>query len=301
MCTAIRRGSFFGRTLDLEYSYFESVTVSPRRFSFPCLENEHFAIIGMATVAENYPLYYDALNEKGLCMAGLNFPKSAAYPPFCEGKKNIATYELIPFVLGQCETAVEARQLLENTHIFDGSFSKEYPKSPLHFMIADKERSLTLEITKGGTHIYENDINVLTNEPPFPKMLTHLSDFSALNPIEPSAPVFGRGEGALGLPGDWSSPSRFVRAAFAARHTKPLDESGFFRAIATVEVPKGCLMLPDGKPVFSIYTSCMDMEKGIYYYKTYDGGEIKAFSISDENLADDRLISYPIQKNKASL
>ena len=294
MCTAIKRGSFFGRTLDLEYSYSESVTVSPRCFSFPAIRGEHFAIIGMATVAENFPLYYDAMNEHGLCMAGLNFKKSAFYPPFSPAEKAIATYELIPFVLGCCKTADEARKLIEKTHIFDGSFSPQYPASTLHWMVADKEQSFTLELTKEGKRIYDNTANVLTNEPPFPEMLNHLKRFSALTASEPCEPIFGRGEGALGLPGDWSSPSRFVRAAFAAKHTTPADASGFFRAIGTVEVPKGCVMLDNGKPVYSIYTSAMDMNEGIYYYRTYECSEIKAFSLFDEALDSDRLISYPI-------
>ncbi len=293
MCTAIRRGSLFGRTLDLEYSYSEAVSVTPRIYG----AMEHFAIIGMATVAQGYPLYYDGMNEKGLCMAALNFPRSAAYPDFEADKENIATYELIPFVLGGCKSVREARESLAQVHIYDGAFSPEFPPSPLHWMIADERESIVLEVTSEGTHIYDNEENVLTNEPPFPVMLEHAKSFSALTAEEPQEARESRGEGALGLPGDWSSRSRFVRAAFALSHTQPFDDvAAFFRAIGTVEVPRGCVRLHDGGLVFSRYTCCMDMKNGVYYYKTYDDSRITAVDMRSEKLDGNGLASYPIKK-----
>ncbi len=301
MCTAMHTGNFFGRTLDLEYSYNETVTLTPRNFRFDLREaaESRFAILGMATVENGYPLYYDAMNENGLCMAGLNFPKSACYPPFCEGKINIATFELIPYILGKCQSVAEARALLEDIHIYDGSFSDEFPASPLHWMIADRERSIVLELTADGKNIYENAAGVLANEPPFPVMLEHLENFSALSADEPSVPCESRGEGALGLPGDWSSRSRFVRAAFAAKNTLPSNvENGvvtaFFRAIGTVEVPRGCVRLKDGKQVISHYTCCMDLSRGIYYYKTYEDTRIKAVALGADRNGEE-LLSYPLK------
>ena len=103
MCTAATyqtRDFYFGRTLDYEFSYPSEVTVTPRRFPLSFRHtgsmNEHYAIIGMAYVANGYPLYYDAINEKGLGMAGLNFVGNAAYAAPCEGKENIAQFEFIP-------------------------------------------------------------------------------------------------------------------------------------------------------------------------------------------------------------
>ena len=88
MCTAAvyqTKDHYFGRNLDLEYSYQESITIAPRNYPFSFRKlpemKTHYAIIGMAYVLEGYPLYYDATNEKGLSMAGLNFPGSAAYSP----------------------------------------------------------------------------------------------------------------------------------------------------------------------------------------------------------------------------
>ena len=125
MCTAIMlhtKDHYFGRTLDLEYTYEEQVTVTPRNYEFhfrtrQSLKN-HYAIIGMATLADNYPLYYEATNECGLSMAGLNFPDNAYYPHFQDGKDNVAPFEFIPWILGQCKNVEEARAKLENINLY---------------------------------------------------------------------------------------------------------------------------------------------------------------------------------------
>ena len=97
MCTAATYKSkdfYFGRTLDYEFSYGDEITVTPRNYPFNfrymCVCNSHYAIIGMAHIAENYPLYYDAINEKGLGMAGLNFVGNAIYAEEDRNKNNVA-------------------------------------------------------------------------------------------------------------------------------------------------------------------------------------------------------------------
>lgn len=139
MCTAVTyvtNDHYFGRNLDLDFSYNETVTITPRNFVFPYRHvsdiSQHYAIIGMATVVNNYPLYYDATNEKGLSMAGLNFPENAVYFPEATGKDNIAPFEFIPWLLGQCGTIKEVRELLEKINLVNTNFSEELPLSPLH-------------------------------------------------------------------------------------------------------------------------------------------------------------------------
>ena len=136
MCTAISfktRDHYFGRNLDLEFSYNETVTVTPRNFPFSFRRmgemKTHFALIGMAYVAGGYPLYYDCTNEKGLSMAGLNFPTFADYKPEAEGKDNIAPFEFIPWILSQCSAVSEARKLLEKMNLAKIDYSAELPAS----------------------------------------------------------------------------------------------------------------------------------------------------------------------------
>ena len=162
MCTAATyrtKDFYFGRTLDYEFSYGEEITVTPRNypFSFRYLpeKREHYAIIGMAHVEEDYPLYYDAVNEKGLGMAGLNFVGNAVYGEVREGKENVAVFELIPYILSQCENTEEARKLLGKIQITDTKFKEQLPNGRLHWIIADEKEAITVESVTEGLKIYD--------------------------------------------------------------------------------------------------------------------------------------------------
>ena len=126
MCTAATyktKDFYFGRTLDYEFSYGDEVTITPRnyplRFRTKGEIQNHYAMIGMAHVTENYPLYYDAINEKGLGMAGLNFVGNADYKEYVEGKDNIAQFEFITWILSQCANVKEARVLVEKMNLLN--------------------------------------------------------------------------------------------------------------------------------------------------------------------------------------
>ncbi|WP_143345523.1 linear amide C-N hydrolase, partial [Enterococcus faecalis] len=152
-------------------SYNEVVTITPRNYKFSFREvgnlDHHFAIIGIAAGIADYPLYYDAINEKGLGMAGLNFSGYADYKKIEEGKENVSPFEFIPWVLGQCSTVDEAKKLLKNLNLVNINFSDELPLSPLHWLLADKEQSIVVESTKEGLRVFDNPVGVLTNNPTF--------------------------------------------------------------------------------------------------------------------------------------
>lgn len=317
MCTAITyktKDHYFGRTLDLEYTYEEQVTVTPRNYEFVFRMKEpiksHYAIIGMATVADNYPLYYEAINECGLSMAGLNFPGNAYYFPPDEGKDNIAPFEFIPWILSQCRDLAEARTLLKQINLCNLNFSEQFPLSPLHWMIADREGAITVESVADGLKIYENPVGVLTNNPPFDYHMMHLCDYINLTPQTPEnrfgeAPIaiYSRGMGAIGLPGDVSSASRFVRAAFVklnsvAGERESESVSQFFHVLGAVEQQRGCVILPDGRYEITAYTSCMNMDKGIYYYTTYENRAISAVDMHRCDLEGKELYRFPLRKEQ---
>lgn len=318
MCTAVTyktKDHYFGRNLDLEYSYMETVTVTPRNYPFAFRKmgrmETHYAMIGMAYVADGYPLYYDATNEKGLSMAGLNFPENADYKPFQDGKDNVSPFELIPWILGRCATVAEARVLLERINLLNEHFSPELPLSPLHWILSDRECSITLESVKSGIKIYDNPVGVLTNNPTFDYHMYNLSNFMGLSiadPVNSFAPglalePYSRGMGALGLPGDTSSASRFVKAAFvklnsASGESEVESVSQFFHILKSVEMQRGCVLLRNGKLDLTIYSSCCNTDRGIYYYTTYDNSSITAVDMHRENLDGRELRSYPLQKNQ---
>ena len=314
MCTAATyktKDFYFGRTLDYEFSYNEEITITPRNYEFKFRNkgsiSNHYAIIGMAYIAENYPLYYDAINEKGLGMAGLNFVGNAYYNEQEEGKDNIAQFEFIPWILSQCATVKEAKVLIEKINILNVSFNDQLPLSQLHWIIADAESSITVEAVKEGIKVYDNPVGVLTNNPTFDKQLYALNNYINLSNKSPrntfatdlKLQQYSRGMGAIGLPGDLSSQSRFVRATFVKMNSVSTDEenesvSQFFHILNSVDQQRGCCQLDDGKYEITIYTSCCNVTKGIYYYTTYNNHQITAVNMHKEDLNVNQLIRYPL-------
>lgn len=316
MCTAATyqtKDFYFGRNLDYEFPYGEEVTVTPRNYPFrfrhmPEL-TRHYAMVGMAHVQEGYPLYYDAVNEKGLCIAGLNFVGNAVYGKSQEGKDNVAQFELIPWLLGKCGSVKEAKALLDRIQITDTPFSPQLPIGQLHWLLADREDCLVLESMADGLHVYENPVGVLTNNPPFPMQLFALRNYAALSPDTPEnrfAPAldlapYSRGMGAMGLPGDLSSQSRFVRAAFTRMNARSGEGEGesvsqFFHILGSVEQQRGCCHLEGGKYEITLYSSCCNADRGIYYYTTYENSRISAVDLHRTELESRDLSRYPLTK-----
>ena len=317
MCTAVtyKTNDFYmGRTLDYEFSYGDEITVTPRNYSFTLrhggkLEN-HYAIIGMAHVAGNYPLYYDAINEKGLGIAGLNFVGNATYKPVNpdSDKKQITQFELIPFILGTCASLKEAKEALKNMDLVDTPFSPQLPVGSLHWLIADETGSITVEAVKEGLMIYDNPAGVLTNNPPFPQQMFQLNNYMHLSPKQPvntfskDLPLntYSRGMGALGLPGDLSSSSRFVRASYVKMNSRCNGDelssvSQFFHILGSVDQQRGCCEVTEGKYEITLYTSCCNATKGIYYYTTYENHQITAVDMHREDLDGNEVKGYPLQ------
>ena len=314
MCTAATyqtKGFYMGRTLDYEFSYGDEITVTPRHYEFQFRHmgsvSSHYAMIGMAHVAGNYPLYYDAMNEKGLGMAGLNFVGNADFQEVDDTRDNVAQFEFIPWILCQCATLEEAKKLLSRMNLVGTPFSPQLPTAQLHWLIADKTGSLTVECMTDGLHVYDNPVGVLTNNPPFDKQLFHLNDFMHLSPKQPentfsqdlNLQTYSRGMGALGLPGDLSSASRFVRVAFTKMNSRSGDSekesvSQFFHILGSVDQQRGCCEVADGKYEITLYTSCCSADTGIYYYTTYENHQISGVDMYRENLDGDTLTRYPL-------
>ena len=314
MCTAVTyktKDFYFGRTLDYEYSYCEEVTVTPRNYPFRFrnmgTKDTHYAMIGMAFVQEDYPLYYDAVNEKGLGMAGLNFVGNAAYHEAVPDKDNVAVFEFIPWVLSQCATVAEARRLIERINLTGEPFNTHLPAASLHWLIADREEAITVESMQDGIHIHDNPVGVLTNNPPFDQQMFRMKDFMHLSRKDPENRFakgldltrYSRGMGALGLPGDLSSQSRFVRVAFVKMNSVSGDSeeasvSQFFHILGAVDQQRGCCDVGDEEYEITIYTSCCNADKGIYYYTTYESQQITAVDMHRENLDGSALARYPL-------
>ncbi len=311
MCTAATyKDRYFGRNLDYEFSYGEEIVIIPRDFNFNFREatnpKNHYAIVGVAYVADGYPLLYDGVNEKGLGMAGLNFVGNAVYNDHVDGKDNISQFEFLPWVLGQCATVAEAKTLLAKINLRNLNFSDQLPVSELHWIISDGKDCIVVESVRDGLKIYDNPVGVLTNNPPFDKQLLQLSNYqhlSAKNPVNTLAPsidfpLYSRGMGGIGLPGDLSSESRFAKAAFTKLNSlSPDDElsnvSQFFHILHSVDQQRGCADLGNNQYEITIYSDCYNLKDGIFYYTSYDNHQISSVSLQKAPLDGDQLIHYP--------
>ena len=314
MCTAATyqtKDFYFGRTLDYEFSYGDEIVITPRNYQFDFRHREslqsHYAMIGMAHVVGNDPLYYDAFNEKGLAMAGLNFVGNASYYDVEEGKENIAQFEFIPWILGTCATLDEAKKALSEMNLTNTPYSEQFPVAQLHWIIADKTGAITVEAMEDGMHVYENKVGVLTNNPPFNIQMFLLNQYMGLSPKQPEnlfakdieLNAYSRGMGAIGLPGDLSSSSRFAKVAFTKLHSvsgnsEAESVSQFFHILGAVDQPRGCCDVGEDKYEITIYTSCCNASKGIYYYTTYENHQITAVDMHRVDLDGEQLVTYEV-------
>lgn len=322
MCTSIASTGeefYFSRNMDLDYEFGEHIVITPRGFNLKLRRagnlSRHYAVIGMAAVFDGYPMYAEAANERGLCMAGLRFANNAYYSPAAAANKiNITPYELIPWLLGSCADLAEAKSLLQKTNIIAVPFSNTVPLAPLHWHIADKTGSIVVESTESGLHVYDNPAGVLTNNPGFDFQLQNLCQYMNLTVNRPSncfsqklkLKPFSAGLGEFGLPGDYSSASRFVKAAFLSLNTTlGEDEIGnvtqLFHLLAAVSMVKGCVIADSGKPAITTYSVCISADKGIVYYTSYQNSRISAVRLFSENIESRSLIEYQLDKTQSVL
>ncbi len=316
MCTSIawKNGDFYiGRNMDISFDFDRKIVVVPRNYSFIFKEmssiDTHYAIMGTAMVAKDFPLFAEAVNEKGLYMAGLNFPKMAVFNKNDSQKDNITANEFIPYILSKATTTAEAGELLKHLNITDTPFMPGLPIPELHFIISDKDSSLVVECTKNGMHVFENKTGILTNNPSFDMQLHNLNNYMGLSNKSPENKMtdeleleqYCMGLGALGLPGDFSSQSRFVKAYFlkansVAEKTPTASMLQMFHMLDAVAMVRGSVMDGD-KCDITVYSCCINADKGIYYYKTYESSTVSAVHMHNENLNAEHLIVHPFNAN----
>lgn len=318
MCTSITfttKNHYFGRNLDYEFSYGEEIAILPRNYplSFRYLgeKKHHYALMGMAHIHNGYPLFYDGFNEKGLAIAGLNFVGNAKYNHPKGGGHDVAQYEFILYVLSSFQSVEEVKESLKTLNICDTPFNEHYPCAELHYLIADKKESIVVEFQKDGTHVYENSIGVLTNNPPYNIQLALLDQYIGITSKDPEKNFsheidfkrYSRGMGTNFLPGGLSSTSRFVKVAFTKFNSICEEDeissvNQFFHILDSVDQQRGCCELSSNKYEITIYSSCCNLDEGIYYYKTYGNHQINAVKLSNIDLESEKLFSYALEEKE---
>ena len=321
MCTGLALETkdglhLFGRNMDIEYSFNQSIIFIPRNFKCVNKSNKKelttkYAVLGMGTIFDDYPTFADGMNEKGLGCAGLNFPVYVSYSKEdIEGKTNIPVYNFLLWVLANFSSVEEVKEALKNANIVDIPISENIPNTTLHWMISDiTGKSIVVEQTKEKLNVFDNNIGVLTNSPTFDWHVANLNQYVGLryNQVpefklgDQSLTALGQGTGLVGLPGDFTPASRFIRVAFLRdamikNDKDSIDLIEFFHILNNVAMVRGSTRTVEEKSDLTQYTSCMCLEKGIYYYNTYENNQINAIDMNKENLDGNEIKTYKYNK-----
>ncbi|HAT4068199.1 TPA: linear amide C-N hydrolase [Clostridium perfringens] len=321
MCTGLALETkdglhLFGRNMDIEYSFNQSIIFIPRNFKCVNKSNKKelttkYAVLGMGTIFDDYPTFADGMNEKGLGCAGLNFPVYVSYSKEdIEGKTNIPVYNFLLWILANFSSVEEVKEALKNANIVDIPISENIPNTTLHWMISDiTGKSIVVEQTKEKLNVFDNNIGVLTNSPTFDWHVANLNQYVGLryNQVpefklgDQSLTALGQGTGLVGLPGDFTPASRFIRVAFLRdamikNDKDSIDLIEFFHILNNVAMVRGSTRTVEEKSDLTQYTSCMCLEKGIYYYNTYENNQINAIDMNKENLDGNEIKTYKYNK-----
>ena len=309
MCTALtlqtaQGNTFFGRTMDFSYVLEPEIYVIPKGYSWNNLLNthtirNHYSVMGIGQDIHPVTLA-DGVNEMGFAAAALYFPSYAAYDavvPQDTSHISIAALELVNFLLGQCSCVAQAASLLRVIRIVGVTDPVTDSVAPLHWIIADQSgKAMTIEKTADGLGIMENNVGVLSNSPDFKWHMTNLRNYMNVLPWQNSEAdwgtisltPFGQGAGTMGLPGDYTPPSRFVRTAWLKSHTPLPSETDAaintcFHLLDSVTIPKGTVITQRGDPDFTQYTAFMDLSDQRYFFKTYDNCAIATVELPRRN------------------
>ena len=323
-CTGISMfsadGSYFqARTIEWAGTNLNSMyVVVPRNFSqtsfTPKGQNgmsfkSKYGYIGLAVHEKEF--IAEGLNEAGLSAGLFYFPNYGSYQLYDEkyNSTTIADLQLVSWILSQFATVDEVKSNINNVRVVSlmgGDGSEE----AIHWRVGDKSgKQIVIEIEKGVPHVYDNPIGVLTNAPNFPWHLSNLSNYINLTPINPPAhkmadfmvePI-GHGNGFLGLPGDFTPPSRFVRAAFF-KSTAPMLATArqtmlqCFHILNNFDIPIGMNFpkneIPD-LPSATQWTSVIDLTNKVVYYKTFDNNNIRMIDLKEIDFGK---VKYQYQK-----
>ncbi|MEE1296219.1 MAG: choloylglycine hydrolase [Bifidobacterium sp.] len=311
MCTAVRFTDgeghmYFGRNLDWAFDYGEKIVYTPKDYAWsPAFnaEDRNHAVIGVGIVVEDTPLYFDCANDAGLAVAGLNFPGYAKYADDSVNfTTNVAAYEFPLWVARSFTSVDEVAEALKNVTIVNKAINDQYPVSMLHWFIGDATRSIVVEYTADGMHVYDDDVDVLTNQPGFEYHRENLINYVNADPKPIDSAkwggadlkAWGAGLSAHGLPGDPNSTSRFVRAAYSNGHYpqqegEQANVTRLFKTLSSAAMVEGNSMMDNGKFEKTIYTSGFSGATDTYYMSTYDDPTIKAYPVSGFDASSDKI------------
>ena len=274
--------------------------------------NVKYGFVGLAVEQKEFMV--EGINEKGLSAGLFYFPNYGKYQPFDETQKDksLADFQVVSYVLAECSTTDEVKEALSKVRIIN----IDPRSSTVHWRFTEPSgKQIVLEIVNEVMHFYDNPLGVLTNSPGIEWHWTNLSNYINLQPGNAPehnlGPVplksFGHGSGMLGLPGDFTPPSRFVRATFF-QITSPQQPNAqesvlqAFHILNNFDIPTGT-ELPMGKasadmPSATQFTVASDTHNRMIYYRTMYNSNIRCIDLKQINFDNVKYHSEPLDKEK---
>jgi choloylglycine hydrolase len=322
-CTSIRISTtdgyvFYARTMEGDSTYDATISIVPvgTAYSGTLPDNTQKGLkwaarYGFAGINNGgFPVITDGINEKGLTVGMLMFPGYAGYQAFDakHAGRTISQFEFATWALSNFATADEVKAAVKNIRV---SNSNKVGKLELHYTVHDAiGKSIVVEYSKGKLHVYNNPLGVMTNSPTFDWHLTNLKNYINLRAVNALAlsigdvtdSGFGQGTGMLGLPGDYTPPSRFVRMVALTQSALPVTgpEAGLNLAmtiINTCEIPKGVVRDMTVKPPeydHAVWSAVADLKQLRYYYHTYDSKIWKYIDLRQALAGAKQVMSLPL-------
>jgi choloylglycine hydrolase len=267
-------GYVYGRTLEFGLELGSQLMTLPRGYQLKGIGTDgkfgsglnwttKYAVAGMNGL--NVPIFFDGMNEKGLIGGILNFPISASFPTVAEADSasSINASQVLTYALSNFSTVDEVKVGLRNMKVNGAKvafYGNQVPAA--HFTFHDANgKSIVVEYLKGHLVITDNPVGVMTNDPPFQDQLTNIGNYSNLSKVEQpprvingaTFPAPSSGNGLHGLPGDFLSPSRFIRALFLSdsvpkTFTTAQMDAAAWHILGSFDIPPGAVTLPASNP-----------------------------------------------------
>lgn len=303
MCTAITLQSlpgtaYLGRNMDFSYALEPHLYFVPRNTRRADLQTSEvpsnpYSFMGIGQELDGVLAFFDGMNEHGFAAAALYFAGCAKYddaPAHDASSVQAASYEFLMYILGHCASVEDFLTQARNIRVIGRPDPLTHTVAPLHWIAADRlGRCVVLELTDAGAEIFCNPIGVLANSPGLPWHMTNLRNYLEASPRQREEAVwggvqlmpFGQAGGTVPLPGGYTSPERFVRAAYLKTHL-PVPENAreavvsFFQVMKSVSIPRGAVVTARNTDDYTQYTAFMDLRARRYFFNTYDNLQIRA-------------------------
>ncbi len=328
-CTGIRLKAkdgavVYGRTMEFGFPLQSRAIIIPRHFDLQGQSTQgrrgmawktKYAAVGMNAISLDRLV--DGVNEKGLAAGIYYMPGYAGYQTISpkDDARALAPWEPVTWLLTTCATVAEARAAIETARVVEATAPELNIVPPVHYVVHDKQgQSLVIEYVRGELHLHDNPLGVMTNAPEFSWHMTNLHNYVNLRAMN-SAPVkidgvslqpFGQGSGLFGLPGDFTSPSRFVRAAlFGAVALEGRDGpeaiGQLFHLLDNFDIPLGSVEQGEGdaKVLESTeWTTASDLKNSVFYFHTFENRRVQRIDLKAADLDSDRIVKFPMRSSQ---